>query len=170
MVHQNAEYFERCQAADYDPSASMETRHACWSRWLAHYTEGQPTARVRHAHDRLAAIEAGEPPEPLPGVHGLAVDTAHAAAFLTEDGSALPASPPDDPSDEGAPRDDGAEDAADAPPEDRAPLRRPPRHRKGPCADICLPEWEQCARGCEGRGDGCLKACEAQHRVCASAC
>jgi hypothetical protein len=181
MVHQNTEYFERCQTADYDPSVSASTRHACWTRWLAHYTAGQPDERRHHARARLAALEGGEPTEPLPGLGDTPPETGPEAPPEAAEGRAATA--PGEPEPPPA-----AEDEPEAPPpegdaaegdessstasseDDRTRLRRPPGGLSGACTGLCQPRWETCARGCIGQPKGCLKSCEAEYRICMAGC
>ncbi len=68
MLHQSEAYYEHCHAADLDPSRSTEERIACWTAWVEHYREGMPPERVLHARRRLAGLEDGLAPAPLPGV------------------------------------------------------------------------------------------------------
>lgn len=58
--------FQRCQAADYDPGLSSEQRKACWERWISEDAEFSEPGQLQVAQRRVAALEAGEPPQPLP--------------------------------------------------------------------------------------------------------
>ena len=55
-AHQRAEGYERCFAAEYDPSLSPDGRRACWTRWLANRTETDPPERIRYAEARLVQL------------------------------------------------------------------------------------------------------------------
>lgn len=68
MLHQSEAYYEHCHAADLDPSRSTEERIACWTAWVEHYREAMPPERVLHARRRLAGLEDGLAPAPLPHV------------------------------------------------------------------------------------------------------
>lgn len=50
-------YFERCFAADFDPSVPVEERRACWQAWLAHYQNWQPPDRVDYVRERLLQLD-----------------------------------------------------------------------------------------------------------------
>lgn len=49
-------YFERCYGADHDQGVETPTRLQCWSRWLKHYSSGQPSHRKAYAHERLRQL------------------------------------------------------------------------------------------------------------------
>jgi hypothetical protein len=184
MVHQNAEYFERCHAADHNPTVSARVRHACWVRWLSHYTAGQSQERIRHASTRLAALETGQTGAPLPGMDG-AVGSAHTAAFLPADAEAPPEGQEPGPPPTSAPNGTATPDTPSAPPAEGAPapartsppgdahgpyIPTPPRVRESGCDEVCMPSWEACIRACQDRPRTCVKSCEAEHRICRAAC
>ncbi|MFW6051669.1 MAG: hypothetical protein ACODAU_10865 [Myxococcota bacterium] len=168
MVHQNAEYFERCQAAHYDPDVSDDVRRTCWARWLTHYTEGQPAERVRYARARLAEFEGGSETAPLPGV-GRSRTASQRPTYLssTDAGDGGTAERAPDAEEGASPPDGGSDRAEQGPPE---PLPPPPSGRSSACFHLCEPRWEACARRCRGRHKSCLEACESEHRTCMSAC
>lgn len=163
MVHQNASYFERCHAADYDPSVRPPARRACWERWLAYYREGQPSDRVRFARARLAALESGAPSDPLPGMRGASLDAAYTGAFLSSDGETKPEA-------EAPPSVAAAPPHAASKDDDDADLPSPPEVQSSACIPVCEPRWQACARRCDGQPDACIRSCEVEFRTCASAC
>lgn len=162
MVHQNAEYFERCQGADYDPHAPAEVQHACWSRWLAKYSAAQPKDRVRYARARLAALESGQASEPLPGMGGPVVGTGYTGAFLPSSGDPEGSPPPAVPAQE--------EPDAAPPASDEGTLPDPPTTANSACRPVCGPQWRDCAAGCRHEPEACLDSCEAEFRTCMAAC
>lgn len=62
----SASSFQRCEAADYDPSLSAEQRRACWAGWISEYAELAEPGQLQVAQSRITALEAGEPTRPLP--------------------------------------------------------------------------------------------------------
>lgn len=62
----SASSFQRCEAADYDPSLSAEQRRACWAGWISEYAELAEPGQWQVAQSRITALEAGEPTRPLP--------------------------------------------------------------------------------------------------------
>lgn len=66
VAHENTEYYERCYAADYDPSVSLDTRRECWSRWLEAHSKAQPPERITFAEQRLQELAADGSTRPLP--------------------------------------------------------------------------------------------------------
>lgn len=167
MVHQNAQYFERCQTADYDPSRTVETRHRCWTRWLAHYHEGQPPERIRHARDRIAALESGEETAPLPGMEGRPVGQAHTAAFLSAGKYERPAAEGTDSAETEPP---SAEPTTTSERTEEPRIPSPPERRSSACTPVCEPGWEACVRACDDRGQPCIETCEVEYRTCLSGC
>lgn len=180
MMHQNARYFERCQAADYDSRFGPEAREGCWARWLEHYSDAQPATRVRYARVRLAELERGQATPTLPGMRG--ADAVRAEPSAATDAEPAPdgveEEPPEDdgepsPEDEGEPPKDGkpdGEEGADATPAEPDPAPEVPFERSSACTPLCRPTWESCARRCEGQSPSCLETCEIEYRTCLSAC
>lgn len=178
-VQQSTTYFERCHAADADPNLSVEDKLACWDVWLAHYTYGQSSHRVRYAERRRAGLTQGERVPPLPGgdraqVHTLRPE--HASNEAALDVAADRAAPPPEaieqpqasltfsnrPPDVASRREIRARDRQRPPP--------PPTRSETPCAHLCDPKWDRCAAPCVNRQRGCLAACRTEHRICLSAC
>lgn len=174
MVHQSNVYFEQCHGADYDPDLPPELRRACWAAWLEHYQIGQPPHRIAHAQKRIAALDAGEPVAPLPGLTTASVDATYTAAFFSTSVDV------DNPADDQAVQNvetlrlSGVLET-ETPPPPTAPnpqstqVRSPP-NADGPCSSVCEPAWNRCMLNCEGRDRSCDGACEAEHRVCMRGC
>jgi hypothetical protein len=174
-VHQSTAYFERCHAADFDPSVSLEQKEQCWATWLQYYTHGQPPHRVSYATERREALSRGEEVEPLPGVSYAAVDASQRSEYLTAGGSTEPVptvSPPEPaPSPEqadNAPPEPGPVEPEAAPRERRLP--GPPGRPHGACVPICNPRWDSCVARCEDGVRQCRDACETEHRTCMAGC
>ena len=160
MVHQSNAYFERCHAADFDPTVRPGLRRECWGRWLRYYTEGQPPDRVEYARNRAASLDDGEAIVPLPGMRPTAMGSSHTASFLPTsseqpDGTSTTVQLPD-----------ATRQALEAPAVDLPP----PPDTIGACASVCGPRWDACMTPCEGRAAGCREACEHEHRTCMRGC
>lgn len=56
-VHEGTLRFEHCYRIDLEPEAQTQQQRACWGRWLAQYTVGQPRDRLDYARRRLIALE-----------------------------------------------------------------------------------------------------------------
>ncbi len=65
-ARENTEYYERCYAADHDPSVSPDTRRECWSRWLETHSKDQPPERITFAEQRLQQLAVDDSTRPLP--------------------------------------------------------------------------------------------------------
>ncbi|MDH3202043.1 MAG: hypothetical protein OEM15_14220 [Myxococcales bacterium] len=65
-AHENTQYYERCYAADHNPSVSSDTRRECWSRWLEAHSSNQPPERITFAEQRLQQLAADGSTRPLP--------------------------------------------------------------------------------------------------------
>lgn len=168
MVHQNASYFERCHAADYNPAVSPSARSACWTRWLAYYRDGQPSDRIRFARARLAALENGKPSDPLPGMQGSSLDAAYT-------GSSVGSGSETEPGAAGSAATASADDAtsgshAASKKAENADLPSPPNVQSSACIPVCEPGWQACAGRCDGQPEACIRSCEVEFRTCASAC
>jgi len=174
MVHQSNAYFERCHAADYDPSVAVDTRRQCWTAWLEHYTVGQPPDRVAYARERLDELEDGEDVQALPGMRTSSVGTSYTASFLTT--HARPEVEGDDAEDgdtegEGAGSVSELENREQILATDQATtVPEPPPESGGACASVCTPRWNECMEECDGRSDACREACETEHRTCMRGC
>lgn len=164
MVHQNAQYFERCQAADYDSRFGPEAREGCWARWLEHYSDAQPATRVRYARIRLAELERGQTTPALPGMRGY---VGMQEAQSSPDGAGEPSGEPSGSEEAEPPEEEDTDEAEDAEP---PPLPDVPLERSSACTPLCRPTWESCARRCEGESPSCLETCEIEYRTCLGAC
>ncbi len=163
MVHQSNAYFERCHAADFDPTVRPELRRECWARWLQHYTQGQPPDRVDYARGRVAALEDGEDIAPLPGMQRTALGSSYTASFLTMEEQAQSEAETSDPEVElPADTQEALEPAV-------AEIPAPPDVTGG-CAPVCTPRWNDCMSQCDGRAASCREACETEHRTCMRGC
>lgn len=170
MVQQSNVYFERCHAADFNPGVDPATRRACWARWMQYYAEGQPPDRVRHARERLRAIESGGEVEPLPGMPQAVVDSSYTASFLAIEQTQTAADEgTDDPPDADA---QAAQPAAEVPQIPPVPRRSAPRLRgeTGACSSVCEPRWQACIDRCAEGSRGCERACQQEHQYCVRAC
>ena len=49
--------YERCYAADHDPTVDPGARRTCWADWLANDSEDQPIERVAYANQRLRELD-----------------------------------------------------------------------------------------------------------------
>ncbi|MFK7999052.1 MAG: hypothetical protein AB8H86_05620 [Polyangiales bacterium] len=194
MVQQSATYYERCQAAELNPSRTLDERRECWVAWLEHYTIGQPLERISYAQERRIALAHGEEVPPLPDQ----VDPGHELRSSQEDvaspnavpeAGAADTEPPEtasegesseqddraiaDPNvfrqDEGAPPGRHFSVRTVAPP-DEAPVPGPPGVVDSPCGTACNPAWYRCAERCHGRSGGCMNACVSHHRQCMGGC
>ncbi|MCB9619316.1 MAG: hypothetical protein H6724_07680 [Sandaracinus sp.] len=132
MLHQSEAYYEHCHAADLDPERSNDERIECWTAWLEHYREGMPPERVLHARRRLAGLEDGAAPDPLPDVTPafsatfLALEAAPEATSgasddatsddATSDGATPDGATPDGATSDGATSDGATSDGAAAAP------------------------------------------------------
>lgn len=195
MVQQSATFYERCQAAELNPSRTLDERRECWVAWLEHYTVGQPLERISYAQERRIALAHGEEVPPLPDQ----VDPGHELRSSREPAPS-PAIPLE-PTPEGEMPSDGAETPPEtdsevaetivdpdafrqdegappgrhfsvrtvAPP-DEAPVPGPPGVVDSPCGTACNPAWYRCAERCHGRSGGCMNACVSHHRQCMGGC
>ncbi len=165
-AQQSRVYFERCYAADFDPSIAAAEKHACWTAWLEHYTNGQPPERGDYARERVYAIEHGESVPRLPGLPQAALGP-RAVTPVTV--ASAPEEPP-------------APEEAPVLPVDRVQLeerREPRRDRHAPplprtanpaCASAaCEPAWRECIDACDGT-EACETACEVELAACARGC
>lgn len=193
MVHQSNAYFEQCHAADFDSTVTADMRQRCWSRWLQHYTHGQPPDRVEYARSRVASLEDGEDMEPLPGMQHAAVGGSATASFFptttparrVEARTAVEQAPAEGDGD--AIAEDGQEPGAQqdtvAAPDAtvvRTPVWEEPRPRHETTArrviqpDRELPEPPDtlgaCAQVCTPRWNDCMSGCEDRPASCREAC
>lgn len=160
-VQQSSVYFERCYAADFDARIPLGEKHACWSAWLEHYTNGQPEERTHYARERVYAIEHGESVPRLPGLPEAMVGPTRSAP-VTVSSEALVAEEPAPP----------AQAEREDPPEARSERRPAPLPRTGNptcAAQACEPAWRSCVDGCDDR-PGCETACEVELQACARGC
>lgn len=66
QLHASDASYERCYAADFDPSVAASVREQCWSDWLEHHAEHQPPERISFAQARLRQLENETSARPLP--------------------------------------------------------------------------------------------------------
>ncbi len=200
MLHQSNVYYERCNAADFDPARTFEQRTACWEAWLEHYATGQPSPRVRHAEARRDACQAGEAVDALPdldvtlredsptpnegrlvqteGVESDPVQTEIGESWSTNDTSDPEGDPPVQVRGvrtEARTTTDG-EIVLEAEVAEPERIRAPALRRIGtgsapnPCNEVCLPRWDSCVHRCRGRSSACVDACRSDHHVCMGGC
>ena len=172
MVHRSRAYFERCYAADFDPSIPRTERHACWVAWLDHYTSGQPRERIMYARERLVAQGTATDSLLLPGVDVAAptsdaMRAAHAPTAPPDTALATSVAPVD--TDTSAPTETPTQRPVPTIPPPRPPAV--PHHGSPACAPICDPRFIECAERCDrSNPEPCRDACIAEHRACGNAC
>lgn len=147
MLHESTVYFERCHAAELRDDVSLETKSACWDRWLTWYSASQTETRILYARERIVLLSAGELVDPLP------IGTAE---IPTEETDASSTS--------------GSGDSA---PSARSPsnyLPSPRRTGHSVCEPVCRPAFDRCAARCDGMEQTCLGACQTEYSACMSGC
>ena len=157
-------YFERCYAADFDARIPLAEKHACWTAWLEHYTEGQPPERARYARERLYAIEHGESVPRLPGLPEAAIGPQRVTPVMAA-------------SEE---RPEPVQEEYDTVDEEDMPRPRPRRRRRvSPmprtsnqecAARACAEPWNDCIQRCPEDRESCETACEVELQACARGC
>lgn len=194
-VHRGSVYFERCYAADLDPTVPAEERRACWQQWISHYPVGQAPDRIDYVRERILRLDP-EASEILAMATG--VEETTEAELVPPVALGAPASEP--PAGEAPvpqpvastsepPRIEviaapgpvevtavgpAPEVASTVPPaRARRAARTPPIPRSDTphCGEACRPVWESCLATCDGRdAAACHRSCRLQHRTCARGC
>lgn len=171
-VQDSRVYFERCYAADFDARIPLAEKHACWTAWLEHYTDGQPPERARYARERVYAIEHGESVPRLPGIPDVAMGPRQATPMTvsSEEREIVVAEPEPEPE----PPPPTTVDDEDMPvprPRERRRRVRIPRTSNQACAlRACAPAYEACLDRCPEDRDACETACEVELQACARGC
>lgn len=139
-IHEGSLRFEHCYRIDLEPDANSPQRNACWSRWLAQYTYGQPRDRIDYARRRMIALEEGNAQAPelrLTGGHGAEERQFYVVAPAPQD---LHGPPP--------PLATALDAASVTASTDSA--REPPA---SPCAKSCGSTWSTCDASCVTSAD-----------------
>jgi len=155
--HRNTVFFERCHAADLDPQIRLEDRSACWARWLAHYTAGQPPDRRIYAWERRAALEQGEEMSPiLFGDSGLV--SPNPGPHDENSAGENPGNPQET---EGINISEIQQDSEEISNENEI---------RNPCDAICQPRRQHCEEACVDRTRGCIRHCVTEYEFCRGGC
>ncbi|MCX7807427.1 MAG: hypothetical protein N2515_02355 [Deltaproteobacteria bacterium] len=151
-TEQGSLFFERCHAAERDPSKSNAEKQGCWKRWLEFYSEYQPSDRITYARERLIALEpkTGTVLE-LAGISDLNPSALHSVLA-----SPLPS-------------------ALFVPLESEKTAGQrqrlaPPFPPFGACGKLCESNWGDCVGRCPSRSFPCIDACAISYRICSRAC
>lgn len=181
-IYEGSVRFEHCYRLDLDLDVAPGHREACWKRWLATYTYGQPRDRIEYARRRVRAFAAGDSSRP-----GLNVGSEHRPQdrqfyLVVPAPTSVHAPPPPI-----ATRVRGF-DAEPPPKESAAP---PAASTPGAtCARDCRAAWDSCRAACEAEsgeqsdrnakpdatapkkkspGNAC-KSCEPDYKACMKRC
>lgn len=160
-------YFERCYAADFDTRIAAAEKHACWTAWLEHYTNGQPPERGDYARERVYAIEHGESVPRLPGLPQAALGPRTVTPVTAA--SAPPEEEEDPVVEEALPADRVEMPRARPRRRDRHAPPMPRTANPACAAAACEPAWRACIDTCDD-AQACETACEVELAACARGC
>lgn len=146
MLHESTVYFERCHAAEMRDEVSLETKAACWERWLRWYSASQANTRILYARERLVYLAQGELVDPLPEGESAAAEVAPEVEV-------------------------GATTSSTSRSTNTGLLPRNPRRTGDPvCEPVCRPHWDGCIIRCDANDRPCIFACQSNYGSCMSGC
>lgn len=141
-VHEGTLRFEHCYRIDLEPEAQTPQQRACWSRWLAQYTVGQPRDRLDYARRRLIALEGENESAPELRLTGERRAEERQFYVVTPAPADLHGPPPPVATALPAALDAGRASGENA--------KEPPASR---CARSCSSEWSSCDAACGAPGE-----------------